>query len=176
MERQKWTDHKFNQGIDTGWTQNILSNLKDTAIRIEHYSKSLSAKELSEKEQGKWSIKEHIGHLIDLEKLWMNRFQQFENGSLELVAADMSNTKTENANHNKTSIDQLLDSFKLERKKLIAQIQNLNMKTQLHEAFHPRLKIMMRPVDLLSFISEHDNHHMVYIQDISGRLRTKPSF
>lgn len=173
QERQEWVEHKFNLGINIGWSKNVLSRIKDTSIRIEHYVKNLTNEQLSFQENGKWSIKEHIGHLTDVEELWLNRFLQFEKGLPELVAADMSNKKTEKANHNASSIDQLIANFNTQREELILQFQKLSKETQMHQAFHPRLKMMMRPVDLLFFIAEHDSHHLVNIQDISGKLSIK---
>lgn len=167
MERQKWVDHKFNLGIDTGWSKNILCRIKDTSIRITHYVSQLSDEQLSRQENGKWSIKEHIGHLTDLEKLWMNRLKQFDKGLPELVASDMSNNKTEKANHNDFSIHQLIANFNIQREELILQFRKLSKEAHRHKAFHPRLKMTMRPVDLLFFIAEHDDHHLVNIQDIS---------
>ncbi|MFT4669296.1 MAG: hypothetical protein ACI9M9_001964 [Flavobacteriaceae bacterium] len=32
---------------------------------------------------------------------------------------------------------------------------------------HPRLKVLMRPVDLLFFVAEHDDHHLATIVKLS---------
>ncbi len=170
MKRQQWVDHRFNLGIDLGWSKNILSRITDTEIRLTYYVSNLTDEQLSVQKKGKWSIKEHIGHLTDLETLWMNRFQQFENGLSELVAADMSNEKTKNTNHNDSPILQLLSDFKKARNELILFFQKLNDPTQLHQAYHPRLKMMMRPVDLLFFIAEHDNHHITSIVELKNQI------
>lgn len=168
IQRQIWTDHKFNLGIDPGWAINILSRLKSTEILLEHHAKGLAEETLSKQEKGKWSIKEHIGHLTDLEALWMNRFQQIDDGNKELVAADMSNSKTGAANHNACSVNELLLEFRKERKKLILQFQSLSEATLRRQAHHPRIKMMMRPVDLLFFIAEHDDHHLSSILEIKA--------
>jgi hypothetical protein len=39
-------------------------------------------------------------------------------------------------------------------------------------SLHPRLKVMMTPVDLALFDAEHDDHHLVTISEIISRLRT----
>lgn len=166
IDRQKWIDHTFNLGIAVGWSKNIISRLDNTEILLKHYVKNLTNGQLSKKTNDKWSIKEHIGHLADLESLWLNRFEQFKKGLPELVAADMTNKKTETSNHNEQDIEKLIEAFILHRKKLIDTVKQLNEKTHNHSAFHPRIKTMMKPVDLLFFIAEHDDHHLTTIKEI----------
>lgn len=166
LERQKWTDHQFHLGIDIGWTQNVLSRLEDAAVRIEQHCLNLNKIQLTEKIEDAWSIKEHIGHLTDLEELWIARFQEFHKKSKELVGADMSNQKTKASNHNQQSLDTLLNDFQTARKKLIEFYHTLNEESQQHQALHPRIKQLMRPVDLLFFIAEHDDHHITSIIEI----------
>lgn len=160
IKREPWVNHKFNLGIDIGWTQNIMSRISDTILRIQHHTSGLSDDQLSRIMDGKWSIKKHVGHLIDLEELWVNRFLQFEELVPELVYADMTNQKTEQADYNSQSIQSLIENFKYERQKLIDTYQSLSDKAIYHQAFHPRIKVLMRPVDLLFFVAEHDDHHI----------------
>ena len=37
-------------------------------------------------------------------------------------------------------------------------------------SLHPRLKMQMTPVDLAWFDAEHDDHHLVKIQNLIARL------
>jgi len=171
MERQKWVEHVFNFGIDPGWAQNILSNVQDTEVRIQYHCQNLSDNALSQKPNGAWSIKEHIGHLIDLEELHLNRLDQFSLLKEELSAADMSNSKTERNNHNGSSLRSLIQDFIIKRKQFISKFQSLNEKCMDHQSFHPRLKVMMKPVDLFYFIAEHDNHHLTSIIEIKNNLK-----
>jgi len=164
--REPWVNHKFNLGFDIGWTQNIMSRIKDTGIRIQHHTLGLTNERLSYKEGDKWSIKEHIGHLIDLEELWSNRFLQFQIFVPELVHADMSNQLTDQANHNDKSIQTLSEEFNNERQKLINTFHSLSDEALNHQALHPRIKELMRPVDLLFFIAEHDDHHITSISSL----------
>lgn len=166
VKREAWFDHKFNLGINQGWTQNIMTRIKDCEIRISHHCASITDKKLSIRSGSKWSIKEHIGHLIDLEQLWINRFLQFEKLYPELVAADLSNKKTEDANHNNNSLEELLKEFRVERQELIDTFNGLSEKAHNHSSYHPRLGVKLQPVDLLFFIAEHDNHHITSIIDL----------
>ena len=69
MERTKWTDRKFAFNIPAGWMQNILERLRSTELRLRALVDGLPDDKISFKPNGKWSIKEHIGHLSDLEEL-----------------------------------------------------------------------------------------------------------
>lgn len=168
--RQPWVEHKFNLGIDNGWVPNIMSRIEDCHIRLNHHCLDLSEQQLANKSDKKWSIKEHIGHLIDLEELWINRFLQFEQYVPELIHADMSNQKTEHANHNEIPLQSLLSKFINERTKLISTFNQLSDEVQGHSAFHPRLKVKMKPVDLLFFVAEHDDHHLTSIVILKNNL------
>ena len=170
IDRQKWIDHNFNLGIAVGWSKNIMSRLVYTEILLKHYVKNLTNGQLAQRTDNHWSIKEHIGHLSDLESLWLNRFEQFEQGLPELVAADMANQKTEKSNHNVLDIEVLIENFKINRQILLNKVKLFSEKTQNHMAFHPRIKTMMKPVDLLFFIAEHDNHHITSIIEIIEKL------
>jgi uncharacterized damage-inducible protein DinB len=170
MERQKWTAHIFNLNIDPGWTTNILTRVRDTEIRIEQYCKDLTDTQLSFRTEGAWSIKEHIGHLIDLEALHHQRVIEFGILKKELSAADMSNAKTEAANHNSKSLDILLGEFRKAREAFIYDFQMLPKVSLYHEAMHPRLKVLMKPVDLLFFVAEHDDHHLASIMELKRQI------
>ena len=170
IERQKWIDHAFETGIDIGWTKNILCRAQDTAIRLAYHCQSLNEAQLSRKQNNDWSIKEHIGHLADLEELWTNRFLQFKEGKKELSGADMSNAKTTHAGHNEESVDFLIMEFTKQREHTLRVMMEFDQETQDHQAFHPRIKKLMRPIDLLFFVAEHDDHHLASIKDIKQRL------
>lgn len=160
LKRQKWTDHKFAFDIDIGWDQNIITRISDISIRCHHLCHVLNNELLSHRIKNKWSIKEHIGHLIDLEDLHCLRLKEFNDFKEELTAADMSNHKTEKADHNKVELKELLTELSRGRESFIRTYHMLTEESRLHQSLHPRLKQFMRPVDLLYFVGEHDDHHL----------------
>src|SRR5687768_15243098 len=98
MDRTKWTERKFTFDFPDGWIFNIIERLKGTTARLYWITATLSEEELTARPNGKWSIKEHIGHLTDLEELHEGRIDDFLARKEILRAADMSNAKTESAN------------------------------------------------------------------------------
>ncbi|MEL6811073.1 MAG: DinB family protein [Bacteroidota bacterium] len=163
MKRQPWTAHVFNLDIDPGWADNILSRLKGTEIKLRHYCQHIPNEQLIHKPNESWSIKEHIGHLIDLEPLHEKRLHEFASLKTELSAADMSNLATEKAHHNLRPLEDLIIDFAQGRTSFIKEYHSLPEQSLYHMATHPRLKVGMKPVDLLFFVAEHDDHHLTTI-------------
>jgi hypothetical protein len=166
MQRTKWTDRKFNHDLPEGWLPNVLERLRGTEARIHALIDALSDSQLSFKPEGQWSIKEHIGHLIDLEELHEGRIDDFITGKETLRPADMTNKKTERADHNQKSIQQLIRDFRIKRSEFISRLEKLDDKTQRARAMHPRLQMIMKPVDMAFFTAEHDDHHLATIREI----------
>ncbi|MBK7966141.1 MAG: DinB family protein [Bacteroidetes bacterium] len=175
FSRQKWVHHQFNLGIDVGWSQNIITRISDIGMRCQYHCEELSDIMLSTSHDQEWSIKEHIGHLIDLEELHLQRIDQFKDLKTELTAADMSNQKTKASNHNDKPLKDLIAELIIEREKLIHQYLSLSLESINHSSHHPRLNVKMKPVDLLFFIGEHDDHHLTSILEIKKKF-IKTSF
>ena len=166
IERTKWVERKFNLGIPPGWLPNILSRLDGVTIRLQFLSSQLTEEQLSLQMNGRWSIKEHIGHLLDLEELHTGRILDFKQRKEVLRAADMTNKKTYAASHNQSSITDLIDQFKDKRDHFIHSLESLDTETQEFVAMHPRLEVPMRVVDMAFFTAEHDDHHIASIYEI----------
>jgi hypothetical protein len=171
MERSKWTDRKFTFDFPEGWLADILERLKGTEIRIIYMINGIDEKELEFKPNGKWSIKEHIGHLTDLEDLHEGRIDDFLERKEILRAADMKNIKTNEANHNSKTLEKSLAHFFEKRKNFVESLEKLDDATQTFRSMHPRLQVLMRPVDVAFFTAEHDDHHLADIREIVRSLK-----
>lgn len=163
MKRTLWIERKFQFGIPAGWMPNVLNRLNGTEIRLEFYLNQINESQAEIKPNGKWSIKEEIGHLADLEILHLERIKDFEAKKAILSPADMKNLQTEKANHNEKNLIELFEDFKSKRKHLIQNLKNLEDEIQNFSSLHPRLKEMMKPVDMAFFTAEHDDHHLTSI-------------
>jgi hypothetical protein len=111
-----------------------------------------------------------VGHLLDLEPLWLSRLDDFASGMEMLRAADLSNRKTHQANHNSHKVGEILSEFRKMRGQLVERAENLDPKMYSRTALHPRLKTPMRLVDHLYFVAEHDDQHMARIWQL-GTIR-----
>lgn len=166
MKRTKWTERIFSFDIPEGWLPNVLERLHGTHLRIEELCSSLTEREAEFTHNGKWSIKDHVGHLSDLEYLHEGRIDDFIAKKETLRAADMSNRKTVEANHNDILLTHLISDFAAKRNEFIERLKKLDNKTQSFQSMHPRLNKLMRPVDMAFFTAEHDDHHIATMREI----------
>jgi uncharacterized damage-inducible protein DinB len=159
-----WIERKFEFNFPVGLFPVIVERLRGTLLQLESTIKNIPDEKLSVKKDGKWSVKEVVGHLFDLEELWNGRINDFLEHKQTLRAADMTNAKTTAANHNSKSIDELLKQFIDARNKLITRINDLDEATASLTALHPRLQTPMRLIDSLFFVAEHDDHELTKIR------------
>ncbi len=166
MKQVRWFDRAFNFSIEQNIFPSIIERLEGTPLRLEHKIRGLSSEQLTEKGNGKWSIQENIGHLIDLEPIWQGRLEDILKGKEILRSADLENTKTHNAGHNKQDINQLINQLKVVRQTTVSQLRLLSEEDVFKSALHPRLKTPMRTMDLFLFVADHDDHHLAQINSL----------
>jgi hypothetical protein len=170
IERIKWIQRKFNFDYPPGMFPYFLERLRGTPARIEEIVHTLSEENLSKKTGNRWSIKEHIGHLADLEEIHKKRLEQLLANINILMPADMSNKKTYLANHNDAGIDLLLKNLRQTREHFTSRLEKLDETDIARSAIHPRLGKEMRVVDMVYFIAEHDDHHITIIREITSQI------
>lgn len=170
MERTPWTSRKFAFDYPEGWMYNIIARLAGTHVRLREMTDNLNRQQLTTRLNGKWSIQEEIGHLLDLEELHEGRIDDFLARKDILRAADMTNAKTHASDHNAADCADLLARFKTTRDRLISRLEALPDEILMSKSLHPRLQVLMRPVDMAYFTAEHDDHHIATIRGILKRL------
>jgi uncharacterized damage-inducible protein DinB len=118
----------------------------------------------------KWSVKEHLGHLLDLHPLDVRRVGEFLDGAAVLSAADMSNRQTEARDHGATPIAQLLPTLDDARQQLTRMLGMLTEEQIAATARHPRLGVTMRVIDWAQFVADHDDHHLAAARTVLRSL------
>ena len=165
---QSWFQRTFEFNFPVTQYPNICVRLRGTAARLEKIASDCATDILVRKPDGKWSAQEHAGHLADLEPLWMARVNDFVSGKPGLSSADLTNQKTDQANHNSRSIREILSEFRAARSQLLQRLEALEPASFSRTLVHPRLKQPMRLVDHLYFVAEHDDHHLARIGEMIG--------
>ena len=173
MKQIKWFDRKFDFSFEQNIFPSIIERLQGTPILLNHKINQIATEYLTVKPEGKWSIQENIGHLIDLEPLWHGRLEDILNGTEYMRPADLENQKTNSANHNEKEIEELLNEFVNLRQRTLNSLIMLNEKEVYKYALHPRLKTPMRTMDLFLFVAEHDDHHLARISELNKLLTIK---
>jgi len=172
-QQTKWFDRKFDFSAEQNIFPSIIERLRGTPARLEEKIHSVPEDILTKKLNSTWSIKENIGHLIDLEPLWVGRLEDILNKETYLRTADLTNSKTDQANHNASRVQDLLKEFRNVRQKTIQRLEQLKENEIYQSALHPRLKTPMRMMDHFLFVAEHDDHHLVKINTILQTLSKK---
>ena len=166
----KWFDRTFQFETKPGVFPVTLERLRGMPSVLQILTVGLTPDKLTRRLDHAWSIQENIGHLLDLEPLWSDRITDLMEGVQVLRPADLRNTKTHEAGHNRTPVQELLASFRVHRKKLLVRLDNLSPDQQQLTSLHPRLKIPMSTLDLCLFIAEHDDHHVARIRQLTRLL------
>jgi uncharacterized damage-inducible protein DinB len=164
--RVKWTDREFNFDFPAGIYPEMIERVSGTPARLEDRLRSVSSELLTRRENERWSMQENAGHLLDLESLFSQRLDEYIAGAKELHAADMSNRKTYEADHNSVPLELILESFREQREYLSNRLDELDERLFSRRALHPRLNVSMRLVDMLYFQSEHDDYHLARISEL----------
>ena len=166
MKQTKWFDRRFDFSNEQNIFPSIIERLDGTYIRLKAKLEQTPNELLEIKPENKWSIKENIGHLCDLEPLWQGRLEDILAGEEFLRPTDLENKKTDFAQHNDSSIDHLLSNFQSIRDETVVSLTKLSEQDIFKTALHPRLKTPMRTMDLFLFVAEHDDHHLTRITEI----------
>ena len=172
VKRTKWVERKFDFNFPIGLFPCIVERVRGTPARIQELVQNVPENILTARVNGKWSVQEHIGHLLDLEELHEGRLDDYLSGAKVLRPADITNKKTTEANHNAKSIRSILNDFRIARKRFVERLEQMDEETLARSALHPRLQQAMRLVDFAFFVAEHDDHHLASMNELLNVLRT----
>jgi hypothetical protein len=161
----KWFERTFTFGLPTGMLPFCLERLEGTLPRIEQKVRGVSNQVLSHQPGGRWSVKQTIGHLSEVDEIALKRIGEMVNG-IEVMSPAVFEPKQD---YNAMEIDQVIALFAGARRKNLDRYRSLTAQELMRSSLHPRLKVMMTPVDLAWFDAEHDDHHLVGISDLTSK-------
>jgi hypothetical protein len=161
----KWFDRKFTFGSPVTMLPFYLERLDGTLARLESKTKDLTDEVLSQKVEGKWSIKQNIGHLAEVDEIANKRIDEMVNGISPMSPAVFE----PKYDYNEQPIYEVLKFFRDNRIKNLNKYRTVSEDNLLKASLQPRLKVMMTSVDLAYFDAEHDDHHIV---TINGLIKT----
>lgn len=168
MKQLQWFERTFSFGLPVGMLPFYLERLAGTVCRIENKVKGMSEDMLSYRLDNKWSIKENIGHLAEVDEVAKKRIDEMITG-----VSPMSPAVFEPKAYHEWPIDEVVNYFRKNRNENIKRYSELALPELERTSLHPRLNVMMSPVDLAWFDAEHDDHHLVRINEILETLTLK---
>jgi uncharacterized damage-inducible protein DinB len=159
----RWIERRFEYQPPAGEFPALVERLRGTPARVADRVRLARPADLTRRTGDAWSPQEDLGHLLDLEPLWMTRATELFAGARELSAADMSNARTHAAAHNDRAVEAIVAEFSVARGNLVALLDTATDDDVVRSATHPRLKRPMRLIDLCFFVAEHDDHHLAIV-------------
>lgn len=172
----RWFDRSFELGLPVSAAPTILERLRSAPDRLERAVGGLPAAVLTYRREGRWSIQENAGHLMDLEPLWEQRLDDFDRGAPVLHPADLQNKRTHEAAHNESPLESIVSGFRAIRGRIVARLERMAPADLARVSKHPRLQQDMSVVDLCFFVAEHDDHHLATIDALSRALAAMPDY
>jgi uncharacterized damage-inducible protein DinB len=166
-----WFERSFDFDFPASKLPDIVERLLGTPLRAARLVDGLQPDVLNWRDGPTWSIQENIGHLADVEPLWIGRVQDLINGQPVLRAADLTNAATSAAHHHRVPVAELLLRFERQRREFVQLVEELTEDQWSLSALHPRLQKPMRVVDLCLFAADHDDYHLARIRYLKNRYR-----
>jgi hypothetical protein len=174
IELLPWTKRSWSFDLPVRAFPALLERLRGTPARAEELASGVDDRLLSVRPMGSWSVKEHIGHLVDLGDLDGRRLDEYLAGAKLLSAADMANRRTEDAQHNSAQLSDIIAQLRRHRIGFIEQLEALSEAQVAANAEHPRLRKPMRLIDWIEFVAEHDDHHLASARAALRLVRAMP--
>jgi hypothetical protein len=165
MNTLPWFERNLKFGYPIEMLPFYLERLSGTMARLELKVKGVQDEVLSKKLNDKWSIKQNIGHLAEVDSIANKRIDEMIAG-----ISVMSPAVFEPKDYNPWPIEKVLGFFKTNRLQNIGKYQSLTKEDLVKSSLHPRLNVPMTPIDLAWFDAEHDDHHLVKINEIIKTL------
>lgn len=164
--RVAWFERTFRFDFSARLYPEILERFRGTPARVGELIAPLSNTVLTRRDDQPWSIQENIGHLADLDELFLGRLDDFDAGLPQLRAADVTNRKTHEAGYNLRPSAEVVGGFRRLRAEAMRRLEEVALAQFERVAIHPRLKQPMRLVDMVYFQCEHDDYHVARIREL----------
>ena len=172
MPKLPWVQRKFVFEFPVETWPDVVERFRGLPARVEDKIRGLSREALTWSDGG-WSIQENIGHLLELEKLFGGRIEDYLAGKPVLRAADMENKATREGKYNDRDAADLCGALRVERESQAAILDGLGDADFARVSEHPRLKQEMRMVDAVTFVCLHDDYHVARMTEIARKYRTR---
>ena len=112
---------------------------------------------------GKWTVKESLGHLIDGERMFAYRAFRIARGDKTPIEGFEQDGYIENSHANRRSIAELLNEFRLLREANVLFFRNLEAGDWLREGTANNVTISVR--SLAWIMAGHIRHHVAIFQE-----------
>lgn len=166
FQQINWFERKFEFNTGVSAFESLIERLAGSpGLFMERISQA-SEESGHRKPEGKWSVKEHLGHLSVMEPVWRLRLQDIREAKPVMEPADLSNRATHEAGFDNQGLEMLCGLFQAERNRTLDLLSGFPKGDLQKTSMHPRLRQPMNCCDLMLFVAEHDLHHLNHIHNL----------
>lgn len=142
----------------------LLERVQGTAVRLSNLLARQPAEKLLHRAEGKWSAMEHLGHLLTLQDRFYHRVDDFAQRRTKLCDINLRDQVPFLQGQRLRMLGDVLEEFRLKRLDFANRVEHLHRRSLEHAAYHPCQDRTMRPMDMLLWIAEHDDHHLASVR------------
>ncbi len=161
-----WSQRELAFGRPTEEMPVLLERLLGTSNRLTGLLRGVPPERIQLRVSGKWSVLEHLGHLLVMQERMRVRVEDWRCLSERLTPIDLSDQGPYVESTRYRALGDVLEEFRLNRNDLVRHIAALPAAALRHYALHPCLERRMRPMDMCLFLAEHDDHHLATIRGL----------
>lgn len=141
----------------------LIKTLKDQIIDIQAVIATIpEEKEGFAYAEGKWTIKEVIGHIIDTERILAYRAMRFARKDKTVLPGFDENTFVANANFNKRTLYELAHEFAIVREANITMFKTFDKEQLMEKGNANGQEVSVRSI--IYMIAGHASHHVNVIR------------
>ena len=142
----------------------LLERVQGTTARLSSLLARQPAEKLLRRVEGKWSAMEHLGHLVTLQDRFTPRVDDFVQRRTKLCDINLQDQVPFLQGQRLRMLGDVLEEFRLKRLEFANRIEHFHRRSLEHFAYHPCQDRTMRPMDMLFWIAEHDDHHLASVR------------
>jgi len=160
MRPVPWTRRQLDYGRGVDELPVLIERVRGTTDRLRGLLQHRAPGSLGLRVSGRWSVLDHLGHLLALQDRFEERIADFEAMRPRLSPIDLQHQEVELDGHRLRRPGDMLEEFELKRKAFLRRVMALPAHCLEHASAHPCNGQPMRPMDMLLWIAEHDDHHL----------------
>lgn len=158
------TPEHYQDYIDEVKPNDLLKALRDNrAYAINTFKKLPADRHDYRYDEGKWTPKEIIQHLIDCERIFAYRALRFARFDTTELAGFEENEYVENGNANQRTLDELIEEYKAVREATVQLFLSLDENMLVLRGIANGKKISVRALGFA--IAGHELHHLRVMRD-----------
>jgi len=146
--------------VPDGDVLELLAQLKESSFKL--FNTLSGEKANYAYAEGKWTIKQALGHMIDTERTMAYRMLCFSRNSIELPGFDQ-NVYVDNANFNSRTIQSLASEFRAVRESNLYLLRSLSDEQLDKKGIASGNPVSVRA--LIYIIAGHELHHLGIIKE-----------